>query len=185
MRQARLVPGDVLPPGVKVVLVAVGDHDPCEIREDGGIGHGVQAAGAHQKAEYSSVNAPCTYFFSPAGPERSVVSSNPATAAAVIRVRISRTTSAARPAACRRQMDEPVGYDSAGDIGGRLPAPLHRDVLEDDQVNGQGPQSGPDGQDGIRDARRPCRDMHPAAGAPGLVRVCCTRSAGADGISSC
>jgi hypothetical protein len=27
--------------------------------------------------EYSSVNAPWTYFFSPAGPDRSVVSSNP------------------------------------------------------------------------------------------------------------
>ena len=49
-----------------------------------------------QNAEYSSVNAPCTYFFSPA-PDRSVVSLNPATAAAVIRARISRTTSAARP----------------------------------------------------------------------------------------
>ena len=33
-----------------------------------------------QKAEYSPVNAPWTYFFSPAGPDRSVVSSNPATA---------------------------------------------------------------------------------------------------------
>ena len=42
-----------------------------------------------QKAEYRSVNAPWTYFFSPAGPDRSVVSSNPATGAAVIRARIS------------------------------------------------------------------------------------------------
>jgi hypothetical protein len=47
----------------------------------------------------------------------------------------------------------------------------NRDMLEDDQVNGQGPQSGPDGQGGIRDTRRPGRDMHPAAGAPGLVQV--------------
>jgi hypothetical protein len=38
-------------------------------------------------------------------------------------------------------------------------------------VNGQGPQSGPDGQGGIRDARRAGRGMHPAAGAPGLVQV--------------
>ena len=68
-------------------------------------------------------------------------------------------------------MDEPVGYDSAGDVGDQLPAPLHRDMLEDDQVNGQGPQSGPDGQSGIRDARRAGRGMHPAAGAPGLVQV--------------
>jgi hypothetical protein len=37
-----------------------------------------------QNAEYSSVKAPWTYFFSPAGPDRSVVSPNPATAEAVI-----------------------------------------------------------------------------------------------------
>jgi hypothetical protein len=48
------------------------------------------------------VNAPCTYFFSPAGPDRSVVSSNPATGAAVIRARISAATSAARDAAFAR-----------------------------------------------------------------------------------
>ena len=80
------------PTGMKIVLVAVGDHDPGEIREDPGVLHRVQAPGAQPEAEYRSVNAPWTYFFSPAGPDRSVVSSNPATAAAVIRVRISRTT---------------------------------------------------------------------------------------------
>jgi hypothetical protein len=32
---------------------------------------------ASQNAEYSSVKAPWTYFFSPAGPDHSVVSSNP------------------------------------------------------------------------------------------------------------
>ena len=55
-----------------------------------------------QNAEYRSVNAPWTYFFSPAGPDRSVVSSNPATGAAVIRVRISATTSPASDAALAR-----------------------------------------------------------------------------------
>jgi len=49
------------------------------------------------------VNAPWTYFFSPAGPARSVVSSNPATGAAVIRARISATTSFTSPAAFARQ----------------------------------------------------------------------------------
>ena len=68
-------------------------------------------------------------------------------------------------------MNEPIGHGSAGDVGDQLPAPLHRDMLEDDQVNGQGPQSGPDRQRGIRDARRARRGMHPAAGAPGLVQV--------------
>ena len=45
VRKTRLVPGDVLPPGMKIVLVPVGDHDPGELREDAGVGHGVQAAG--------------------------------------------------------------------------------------------------------------------------------------------
>src|SRR2546421_490991 len=45
VRQARLVPGDVLPPGIEVVLVAVGDHDPGEARQDPGVLHRVQAPG--------------------------------------------------------------------------------------------------------------------------------------------
>ena len=68
-------------------------------------------------------------------------------------------------------MDEPVGHRSAGDVGDQLPAPLHRDMLEDDQVNRQGPQPRPDRQRRIRHARRAGRGMHPAAGAPGLVQV--------------
>ena len=68
-------------------------------------------------------------------------------------------------------MDEPIRHRSAGDVGDQLAAPLYGNMLEDDQVNGQGPQSGPDGQGGIRDARRAGRGMHPAAGAPGLVQV--------------
>jgi hypothetical protein len=55
-----------------------------------------------QNAEYCCVKAPWTYFFSPAGPDRSVVSSNPATGEAVIRARISATTSVARDAAFAR-----------------------------------------------------------------------------------
>jgi hypothetical protein len=68
-------------------------------------------------------------------------------------------------------MDEPVRYRSAGDVGDQLPAPLHRDMLEDDQLNGQCPQPGPDRQGGIRDARRAGRGMHPAAAAPGLMQI--------------
>jgi hypothetical protein len=63
-------------------------------------------------------------FFSPAGPDRSVVSSSPATCAAVIRVRISRTTSAARSAALARQewmnpVETPAPFwRGSGDAGG-------------------------------------------------------------------
>ena len=49
------------------------------------------------------MKAPWTYFWSPADPDRSVVSSNPATTAVVIRARINRTTSAASDAAVARQ----------------------------------------------------------------------------------
>ncbi len=68
-------------------------------------------------------------------------------------------------------MDEPVGHGSAGHVGDQLPAPLHRNMLEDDQVNRQGAQPRPHRQRRIRHARRAGRGMHPAAGAPGLVQV--------------
>ena len=68
-------------------------------------------------------------------------------------------------------MDEPVGYGSAGDVGDQLPAPLHGNMLEDDQVNRQGTQPRPNRQRRIRHARRAARGMGPAAGAPGLVQV--------------
>jgi hypothetical protein len=88
---------------VEVVLVPVGDHDPGKVREDPGVLHRVRLRAPSQNAEYSPVKAPWTYFLPPAGPDRSVVSSNPATGAAVIRARISPTTSAARDAAFARQ----------------------------------------------------------------------------------
>ena len=68
-------------------------------------------------------------------------------------------------------MDEPIGHGSAGDVGDQLAAPLHGNMLEDDQVNRQGAQLRPDRQRRIRHARRAARGMHPAAGAPGLVQV--------------
>ena len=117
--QACLVPGDVLPRRVEVVPVPVGDHDPGEIRAGSrspswspGSGH------RGRTAEYRSVNAPWTYFFSPAGPDRSVVSSNPATVAAVIRALISLTVPAAIDAALRQAgVDEPVRHLRAGHVG--------------------------------------------------------------------
>ena len=89
-----------------------------------------------QKAEYSSVNAPWTYFFSPAGPDRSVVSSNPATGAAAIRVRISRIASVDQPRGLPQAgVDEPGRHNAAGQVGDQGLRPLDRDVLEDRQVD--------------------------------------------------
>ena len=53
--------------------------------------------------EYRSVYAPWTYFFSPAAPDRRVVSSNPTTFAAMSSVLISLTVPAAMDAAFARQ----------------------------------------------------------------------------------
>jgi ABC transporter len=63
------------------------------------------------------------------------------------------------------RMDEPLRHDGAGHVGDQLPAPLHRDMLEDHQVNRQRTQARPDGQGGVRHGCRARRDMHPAAGA--------------------
>ena len=113
------------------------------------------------------MNAPWTYFFSPAGPDRSVVSSNPATGAAVIRARISAHHVRGQRRGLRQaRVDEPVRDSGAGHVGDQLPAPLHRDVLEDHQVDRQGPQPRPDRQGGVRHARR-ARPRH----APGRRRT--------------
>src|SRR6266851_5171844 len=114
-----------------------------------------------QNAEYCSVNAPWTYFFSPAGPDRSVVSSNPATADAVIRARISATTSPARPAALTRHE-----WMNPSDT----PAPLHRDMLENHQVHRQRTEPGAGRQRGVRHARRARRHVRLPAGALRLVQ---------------
>ena len=58
---------------------------------------------SRKNSEQDSVTAARTYFLVPAGPQRSVVSSNPAAWAAVISVLISLTTSATVPAAFARQ----------------------------------------------------------------------------------
>ena len=68
-------------------------------------------------------------------------------------------------------MDEPVRHERAGHIGDQLPAPLHRHMLENHQVDGQDTQPRPDRQDRIRHARRAGRGLRPAAGALRLVQV--------------
>ena len=96
-------------------------------------------------SEYFSVNAPWTYFFSPAAPDRSVVSSNPTTLEAMISVLISFTTPAAIDAALARAgVDEPGGHLCARDVGQQQQAPLHGQVLEHQEVDRQGAQPRPD-----------------------------------------
>ena len=65
---------------------------------------------------------------------------------------------------CQARVDEPVRHGGPGYVGDQLPAPLHRDMLEDDQVNRQGTQPGADRQGRIRHARRALREVRPAAG---------------------
>ena len=170
--ETRLVPGHVLPPGIEVVLVAVGDHDPGEPRQDPGVLHRVQAAGTQPERRVQLGERAVDVLLLPGrpGPQRGLVEPRHGSGG---------DQGADQPHHLRGQarslpqagMDEPVGHGSAGDVGDQLPAPLHRDMLEDDQVNGQGPQPRPDRQGGIRDTRRAGRGMGPAAGAPGLVQV--------------
>ena len=118
------------------------------------------------------MKAPWTYFLSPAwpGPQRGLIEPGHGRGG---------DQGADQPHHLRGQgcrlrqagMDEAVRDGGAGHVGDQLPAPLHRDVLEDHQVNGQGPQPGADGQGGVRHARRARRDMRPAAGAAHFVQV--------------
>ena len=177
-RQACLVPGDVLPPGIEVILVAVGNGHSGEPGQDPGVFHGVQAPGSEPNAEYSSVNAPWTYFFSPAGPARSVVSSNPATGGGGDQGADQRDHAGGQRRRLRQAgVDEPVRDRCAGHVGDQQPAPLHRHVLENHQVNRQRPQPRPDdsaesgtpaGRGAACSSRRRTRPC----------RSCCTRSAG-------
>ena len=170
--RARLVPGDVLPPGVEIILVAVGDHDPGEARQDPGVFHGVQAAGAQPEGGVLLGERAVHVLLLPGRPgaQRGLIEPGD---------RRGGDQGADQPhhvrgqGRCLRQagMDEPIGHGSAGDVGDQLPAPLHGNMLEDDQVNRQGTQPRPDGQRRIRHARRAGRGMGPAAGAPGLVQV--------------
>jgi len=68
-------------------------------------------------------------------------------------------------------MGEPAGDQGAGHAGDQQPAPLHRHVLENDQVNRQGTQPRAGREGGARHAGRARRDMRRAAGAADLVQV--------------
>ena len=74
--QAGLVPGEVLPAGVPVVDVPVGDDDAGEVRQDAEVAERFQGRGRPGGAASSrSVNAPSTYFLVPArpGPQRGLI----------------------------------------------------------------------------------------------------------------
>ena len=152
--RARLVPGDVLPPGVEIILVTVGDHDPGEARQDPGVFHGVQAAGAQPEGGVPLGERAVDILLLPGrpGPQRRLIEP---------RDRRGGDQGADQPhhlcgqprSLPQARMDEPGRDGSAGHVGDQLPAPLHRDVLEDDQVNGQRPQPRPDRQGRVRHAR--------------------------------
>ena len=101
--QARLVPGQVLPAVMEVVDVPVGDGDAGEVRQDAEVAERFEGAGAQEQQRVLLGERAQDVLLLPGRPARSVVSSNPATCAAVISVRISLITSAASSAALRRQ----------------------------------------------------------------------------------
>ena len=133
------------------------------------------------------MNAPSTYFFCPAGPARSVVSSNPATCAAVISVRDQLDHVRGQLGGLAQAgVDEPGGDLRAGDVADQLAAPLDRHVLEHQQVDGQGPQVRADRDRRVRHARRAGRHVLAARSrTPSQCRSCWIRCADGSGISSC
>jgi hypothetical protein len=68
-------------------------------------------------------------------------------------------------------MREPFADERAGHVGDQQRAPLHRHVLENDQVDGQGAQPRPGRQGGARHARRTRGCVLAAAGAAEAVQV--------------
>ena len=68
-------------------------------------------------------------------------------------------------------MDEPGRHLRPGGIADQLSAPLHRDMLEHHQVEGQGPQVRADRHRRVRHPRRAGRHVVPPAAAHRLVQV--------------
>jgi hypothetical protein len=97
-----LVAGDVLPRGVEVVAVPVGDRDPREVSEDLEVLHAGQGPGAEVEQGVPLSECAVDELLLPGGPDRSVVSSNPTTLEAMSSVLISLTVPAATDAAFSR-----------------------------------------------------------------------------------
>ena len=123
-------------------------------------------------AEYRSVNAPWTYFFSPGRPGARRRLVEPGHGRRGDQGPDQRHRLAGQARGLRQaRVDEPLGHGGAGHVGDQLPAPLHRDVLENHQVHRQRPEPGADRQRGVRHARRARRGVRLPAGAFRAVQV--------------
>ena len=148
------------------------DHDPGEARQDPGLAHRLQGALPRKNAGYRSVKAPCTYFFCPAGPARKVVSSNPATCAAVISVLISLITPAASSAAVRRQ-EWMNPAETTAPVTSAISC-RHRPIgtcWNTTRARSQGTQPRAGGHRRVRHPRRARRHVLAAAAAQSVVQV--------------
>ena len=169
---AGLVAGDVLPRRVEVVAVPVGDRDPGEIGEDPEIRHGLQRPGAEAEQGEPLGERAVHELLLPGrpGPQRGLIEPHDPG-------RDEQRLDQLHGPGCHRRsflqagVDEPRGHLRAGHVGQQQPAPLHRDVLEDQQVDSQRAQPRPDGDRGVRDAGRAGRRVGLPARAPGLVQV--------------
>ena len=123
------------------------------------------------------MNAPCTYFFSPAC-LTAASSRRTRHGSGGDQARISRTTSAVRDDAFARQ-EWTNPSDTAAPVTSAISCcTLHRDMLEDDQVNRQARSRGPIDRRNPDTRRRPAACTRPQAHLDSC-RSCCTRSAAA------
>jgi hypothetical protein len=154
-----------------------------ELREDSGVFHGVQAPCPEPECRASLGERAVDVLFLPgrAGPQRRLIEPGNRSGGDQCtdqRHHVRRQIRGLGQAG----MDEPVRDGSAGD---ELSAPLHRGMLEDDQVNASARSRGPmDNAASGTPAGRGAVCALPHAHRT-VCGSCWTRSAAATGISSC
>ena len=137
VRQARLVPGDVLPSGVEVVLVPVRDLHAGEARQDPELAHGLQGPLPHEERRVLLGEGPVHVLLLPGGPGPQGGLIEPGH----VRGGDQRLDQRDHPGGqvggrAQAGVDEPGRDPRAGDVSDQLLAPLDRHVLEHDQFSG-------------------------------------------------
>ena len=157
------------------VLVAVGDHDAGEVRQDAEVAERFQAAGAQEQQRVLLGEGAEDVFLLPgrADPQRGLIEPG------YVRGGDQRPDQldhiGGQPGGGAQAGADKSGRDlRPGDVADQAPTPLNGHMLEDDQINGQGTQVRPD----RHGSPAPRGDERPRAGGrsrtiPGAGRAGC------------